>query len=165
MLAALENNGDQLLKLAQRKTIEVRIIGSLDEFMIQRLKNIELPKEIEIIAKIIPSIGMATEFLPSDLFVMPSLSKGMSLMCIEAMQMGLPLIITKECDIDCFTNYKMGVEVEASVDSILQGLTYAFDNMYLWDSWSVICKEKATDLTWSNYEQNIAKLAIQTIEG
>jgi glycosyltransferase involved in cell wall biosynthesis len=163
LLKSIEENAELLLKLANNARIEVNIIGTLDNIVAEKLNKLILPLGFVINAKVIPSIEMASEFAKADLFIMPSFSEGMSLMCIEAMQMGLPLIITEECGIDCFRNNEMGVEVDCSLESINEGLIFAFQNKKRWLAWGEACKREAEELNWVIYEQKIAKLAASTL--
>jgi hypothetical protein len=162
LLSALENIGENLVQLAAGKEIEVAIIGSLDHIVSKKLFNMKFANGLSVKAKVIPSTLMAEEFMKANLFVMPSLSEGMSLMCVEAMQMKLPLIITKECGIDCFKNLKMGIEVEGNATSLSKGLIFAFENQRQWSDWGNACKTEAENLTWSHYESEICKIVYKS---
>ena len=165
LIDALANIGTELITAANNKQIEITIIGALDTVVSKKLASLHLPEGISICSKIIPNTQMPVEFSKSQLFLMPSLSEGMSLMCVEAMQMGLPMLITEECGVDCFIDGEMGVEIKPSVESISEALLYAFNHQDKWNAWGDKCIEKAKLLTWDIYETKIKNAALTIING
>ncbi len=163
LMAAIEEIAEELLGHVDGFKVEINIIGILDAVVKDKLKRINLPSEIIISSKIVPHVEMADEFLKSDIFVMPSLSEGMSLMCLEAMQMGLPLVVTRECGLDCFRSGEMGLIVEPTVSSISVAMIEAFKRRSEWPAWSQECKKTADLLSWDSYEKDISQVCCNNI--
>ena len=165
-LTAIDNCAESLSRLiGKTQSVEFNIIGTLDEIVASKIENLILPTNFSVRVKVIPSVDMPNEYNSSHLFIMPSLTEGMSLMCIEAMKMALPIIITEECGIDFFSDRKMGIQIIPTVESISKALVYAFENIDKWEAWGNECAEKAKTLTWTSYETKIKDTALSILNG
>ena len=158
LLAALEQCGSELISTAGQH-IEVVIVGQLELPLEEKRQRLQIPPELTITSRVIPHADMPELLASSDFFVMPSLSEGMSLICIEAMQAGLPMIITPYCGIDVFKDQEMGLEVTDSVESVANGLLSAVSRRSEWVRWSDNCRLAASEITWDRYEKSIEAIA------
>ncbi len=159
LLQALSDCGHKLLNLAGGATIEVIIVGVADETIRGLIKILHFPDGLSVNFQVVPHLDMPKLMASSDLFVMPSLSESMSLICIEAMQIGLPMVITPYCGIDKFRHLEMGVEVVDTVESLVNGLIIAFSRRDDWISWGCAGRSTAERLSWDLYEFKIAVIA------
>ena len=159
LLHALSECGNKLLDLAGGATIDVIIVGVPDEIIRDLMKNLCFPDGLSINTQVVPHLDMPKLMASSDLFVMPSLSESMSLICIEAMQIGLPMVITSYCGIDKFRHLEMGVEVVDSAESLGNGLIFAFSKKNDWVRWGNAARTAATGLGWNIYEESIAEIS------
>ncbi len=159
LLNALAQCSTALLALCAPKKIEVVIMGELEPALQNRLSDVALPKGLTVVHGNIAHSKIAQLYQKASLFVMPSLSEGHSLACIEAMHAGLPLIITPYCGVDDFKHAHMGYEISDTAESLAAALVEAFKNRQLWPQWGVNAKLLASHLTWLEYERRISKLA------
>jgi glycosyltransferase involved in cell wall biosynthesis len=95
----------------------------------------------------------------ADLFLMPTLSEGMSLAAVEAMCSGLPLVISKFSGVDCFVDGEMGVLIEDNVESVEGGISRALADQAQLDRWGRNARAAASGLSWERYEREISSLA------
>lgn len=159
LLDTLQNCGESLQKLVSGRTIEVIVIGTMEPVLAERLRRESFPNGMIVRAAVVPHMSMPDMLASADLFVMPSLSESMSLICIEAMQAGVPLVITPYCGIDCFEHMRMGVETSDNVEALADSLTQAFRHSDQWEEWGRHAAEAASALGWNTYENSIASLA------
>lgn len=156
LLDAMMECGGTLRELVQRRNIEVVVIGTMEPSLGERLRSARFPTGISIRSAVVPHISMPEVLASADLFVMPSLSEGMSLICIEAMQAGLPLVITPYCGVDCFEHMRMGVETSDSTDALAESLLLAFRQFHQWPKWGQRAAAAAGAIDWIAYENSIA---------
>ena len=156
LLDTLMRCGELLQKLALGRSIEVVVIGTMEPVLAERLRRESFPDGMIIRSAVVPHMSMPDMLASADLFVMPSLSEGMSLICIEAMQAGLPLVITPYCGVDCFEHMRMGVETRDSTEALADSLILAFHHIDRWAEWGRRAAESAGALGWSAYESSIA---------
>ena len=64
----------------------------------------------------------------AKLFVLPSYSDVTPMSITEALTMGVPALVTKNCDYPEIEKYNAGIIVEATVESIFQGLIKILNN-------------------------------------
>ena len=159
LLMALMQCGGALLELVKPKKIKVIILGRLEPLLCNLLAKLILPGGLSIEHGNVPHVKVGQLYQHASLFVVPSLSEGMSLACIEALHSGLPLIITSYCGIDGFKNGEMGYEIADTVESLANALVNAFNNQHQWQLWRMNAKYFSKDLTWDLYEANISQLA------
>jgi len=159
LLPALARYGSRLLELTEGKCIQVVILGTIDDVVRKMLSTENLPTGLSVIPMTVPHIEVPGLLASADIFVMPSLSEGMSLISIEAMKMGLPIVITPFCGIDCFKHMEMGVEVTDTIKSLGEGLLAAFHHRFEWPAWGRSAKLAASNLGWNAYENKIANIA------
>lgn len=160
LVDALMKCGQELRELVHGRSIEVVIIGALEPVLDERLRKAKFPDGITIRSAVVPHILMPEVLASADLFVMPSLSEGMSLICIEAMQAGLPLIITSYCGVDCFEHLRMGVETSDSSDALALSLIVALNHSSQWKEWGHAAANTANRLGWDAYEKAIATVTL-----
>jgi glycosyltransferase involved in cell wall biosynthesis len=67
-------------------------------------------------------------FAAATAFVLPSQSEGMPVSALEAMAMGVPVIVTKACNLPTVSQYKAGWEVEVNVSSLQTALLECLQN-------------------------------------
>ena len=60
-------------------------------------------------------------------FVLPSYSEGLSVAVLEAMSMGLPLIVSEQCNLPQIARSRAGWQVQTSVPSLARALQTALD--------------------------------------
>ena len=138
--------------------LEFTMIGNLDTHVASALRIMDLPTWLSVKNTVVPNSDMPDLMRTSDFFMMPSMSESMSLMCIEAMKIGLPLMITNECGIDKFNN-SMGYKIEPSAQSILEGLIYFMSKRDLWESWGKKASVVSQAYSWHNYRSVVAQTA------
>lgn len=158
LLAALRKCGGELVCLASGGAIEVLILGGADQATAELLRHMDAAPGISVRAASVPHQDMPDLLASSHLFVMPSLSESMSLICVEAMQCGLPLVVTPYCGVDCFQPGRMGIEVMDDADAVAAGLISAFRKMDQWEAWGMACHQAASEMSWQVYEQKIASI-------
>lgn len=140
------------------KPIEVTIMGVPDE-TVRGMLGPRLGGQITVSCCPVPHADVPKLMSSVDLFVMPSLSESMSLACVEAMQMALPLVITPFCGIDAFVHGVHGVEVLDDVQSVAGGLAEALSHPDRRKAWGSAARNAAEALNWDQYEAHISELA------
>ncbi len=158
-LKALEKVGGNFVDLLQVSKVFVNILGNLDSFVLNVLKNSFFDSRVTISYGAIPQADVPGLMRAASIFVMPSLSESMSLACVEAMQCGLPLLVTKYVGVDCFVDGEMGLYVEPTIDSVANGLIKIANNKINWNQWGVNASNAAKELSWDIYEESIARYA------
>ncbi len=162
-IEALKQCSEIIEEICQPCAVKFVILGSLEDQLAKKLAMCHFPDGISIVHGNIPHEMMAKLYQPASLFIMPALSEGMSLACIEALHASLPLIITKHCGIDGFVSGEMGYMVDDNPQSLATALIAAFKNQHRWQNWSVNSKILADQLTWEAYELSIKKLASEIL--
>lgn len=163
LLQSISECGESLIQLAKGFDIEFVFLGALEPEISKILSETKIPTGIRIRSGNIPNIDVPLLYQQSNIFVMPSLSEGMSLACMEAMHAGLPLIISKFCGIDGFPDHGMGYIIEDNVESLNKSLLLAFSNIDSWTSWGSAAKLFAKNMTWDTYEDKISKLCNEVL--
>ena len=64
----------------------------------------------------------------AECFVLPSFSEGLSVAVLEAMGMGLPVIVTKPCNMPEVEEFRTGWQIEPNVTALTAALDEALDN-------------------------------------
>lgn len=163
LLEALLDCASELISLAKPKKIKVKILGKYEKALISTLEKIRLPPEIKIEHENIPHTSVPLEYQKASIFVMPSLSEGRSLACLEAMHASLPLIITPYCGIDGFIHGKMGYLISDTSTSLSSALIDAFSQKENWPTWGAEARSLAEGYTWEKYEQKISQIASEAL--
>ncbi len=158
LIEALGVCGSALLNLNHHRKIRFLILGKLEPELFAYLQKANLPEGISFSHENIPHLRVAELYQRSSFFIMPALSEGRSLACIEAMHAGLPLIITKYCGIDGFESGKMGLEIEDTSSALAEALIKVFKMPEMWSKWGENSKRFASHFTWEAYEIEIGQL-------
>lgn len=66
----------------------------------------------------------------AECFVLPSYSEGLSVSALEAMGMGLPVIVTKPCNMPEVTHYQAGWEIAPEVPALTTALSELLNNSH-----------------------------------
>jgi glycosyltransferase involved in cell wall biosynthesis len=157
-LRALNDCGTEILNLCAPKKIRVIILGNLEPELSLLLHKLTLPDGLTVEHGNVAHFMVPTLYQKASLFVMPSLSEGRSLACLEAMHSGLPLIITPYCGVDGFKSGEMGYEISDTAESLAIALINAFKYRQYWGSWGANGSQLAVLLTWSEYELAVCRL-------
>lgn len=145
------------------KKIVFTIVGEPDNYVKDELLKFQKTPNFEVSYIVVPNRNMPELMRRSDIFIMPSMSESMSLMCVEAMKVGLPLIITKQCGIDNFDD-SMGVEIECTNESILLALGQAFGNLDMWSIWGGRAHVASKKFNWNNYQNDVVNVCEKIME-
>ena len=161
LLRALAECSEKLLLATRGRPLEVVFLGKMEPTVKLVQNQLHFPLGVSIVDVNVPHVDVPSLLSTADLFVMPSLSEGMSLVALEAMQTGLPLILSKFCGVDIFRHGEMGYEVSDAVDSVADALIDAFDHIDNWPEWGANGRRAAAEQTWREYEAQIAELALK----
>ena len=158
LLQELRECATELLIFSASKKINVAILGNLEPALSAMLDDMVLPVGVEVSHGNVPHSEVSILYRQASLFVMPSLSEGMSLACLEAIHAKLPLIITKYSGIDGFESGRMGYEITDTTESLATALVEVFKNRQFWPQWGENSKQLASKLIWFDYECAIDSL-------
>lgn len=150
-LEALFDCQNKLIEINKGTPINIKILGSLDSTVESVLRKNKYISEVSIESVNVPWVKMPAFYSEMDFFVMPSLSEGRSLACLEAMMCSLPLVVTPYVGVDEFVPGEMGIEVPASVEGISNGMIEMLQNRSQWESWGQRAAAIAANATWSRY--------------
>jgi glycosyltransferase involved in cell wall biosynthesis len=159
LLQALPLCGQRPVALSAPQRVRIVILGDLETELKEFLSRLSLPEGLVVEHGNIPHLLMPELYREASLFLMPSLSEGMSLACIEAMHARLPMILSPYCGIDGFEHGRMGYETMDTPGSLASAMVAAFENRALWPQWGMNAKHLAEKLSWSAYENAIGQLA------
>jgi glycosyltransferase involved in cell wall biosynthesis len=157
-LLALKKSAIYLKKIAKGKKIKFIVLGQFETSLKKISEQLNLPEGVECVANNYPYAEVPELMKKAHFFIMPSLSEGMSLACCEAMQAGLPLMVTPFIGIDKFKNGVMGVEVLDTVESVSDGLIDIFKKIDVWSEWGKKSLMAIENSGWDVYKKNISSL-------
>lgn len=93
-----------------------------------------------------------------DVYIFPSLCEGMSLSCLEAMNCGLPLIVTKNSGVSNLISNN-GIIIKAGNDfEIKKAMLTFIENKELINIMGKQSYELSLKYTWLEYEKNVSKI-------
>lgn len=160
LLHALERVGRQLARNAGDRGVEILFLGAMEPVLVPLLERVsrELRGVVQISARNYAHAEVPLLLTRSSMFLMPSLTEGMSLVAFEAANCGLPLILSKYCGVDAFVPDLHGLEIDDTVESVAQALTTAFSCCEMWPIWSDQARDMARTFTWERYQAGIAEV-------
>lgn len=158
LLKAIEHVGSDLVALTSRR-VHFHFLGGLDNNLLALLSSINIPSGVMITHGFCANKDVPSLLAKAELFVMPTLSEGMSLAMTEAMQSGLPILTTKYSGVDYFVPMDMGGIVEDSIDSLSSGLLHIFKSYERWRNFGENCRLAARQHNWGIYEGVISNFA------
>jgi glycosyltransferase involved in cell wall biosynthesis len=152
-LSAIESWGDRWVAALGGKTLRVRVLGEFDPPLVAKLSQLGVPRNVEFTHGTIPHARVGELYGNADLFVMPSLSEGLSLACLEALSFGLPLVTTPYTGIEDVAGV-CGFEVEDNVESLGAGVLKAIESRHLFPRMGLRGQELVRDVyNWSRYRR------------
>lgn len=101
----------------------------------------------------------------ADIFVLPSLSEGMSLVGLEAMAAGLPLLCSQNCGVNdvVIENENGWILEEISTNSIIQSLNYINSIRHRIPEMGIRARKTAEQYSWDYYKNNMQKAILQIL--
>ena len=95
----------------------------------------------------------------ADIFVLPSLSEGLSLAGLEAMSCGLPIICSLNCGVnDLVEESRNGwIMEEISTDGLCVAMGKALLDRYKLHDMGIEARKKAEEYSWEHYEECVKK--------
>lgn len=159
--------GDNLLQalielsisgLVERDSLCVRILGEITEppllDLLNRCSSIGI---IPVTHRQYPVREVRTVMASSDFFVMPSRSEGQPYAALEAINLGLPLVVSRECNLDHFRDGVHGFLLE-HLDSA--SLTKKMRNILANPEQLSYYRSQLASLadiySWNNYEELVS---------
>jgi glycosyltransferase involved in cell wall biosynthesis len=107
----------------------------------------------------VPRSEVARFFAEADCFVFPSLFEGSAIVLYEACGSGLGIIQTDRCGDGVSSGANGLVLKQISVPALTEALQQVIDEPALLDRWQAASWAGRGERTWSNYRQNVVKLA------
>lgn len=107
----------------------------------------------------VPHERMREAYAAADVFVLPSLTEGLSLAGVEAMACGLPIICTDHTGVNDYVREgESGFVVPAGdVRALAEKLRWCIDHRDRLPEMGTAARAAVSGLTWEHYEQNAAK--------
>jgi glycosyltransferase involved in cell wall biosynthesis len=163
LIDALNIVDKKLSTIGSSLQIDVLILGDLSPELKAKLVAASLSKRIKLESKNIPHTDIPVAYRHHDIFVMPTLTEGMSLAIPEAMASGLPVITTPYNGVDELVHGEMGLIHNDSVASLAESLLHAIENRHKWRQWGENGREASSRLTWERYESQFGEYAANAI--
>lgn len=138
--------------------VRLKIVGdySIEPDLYYKYKDLD---SIEFIGVVTHDM-MANIYKNADIMVIPSLTEGMTLVGLEALASGLPLICTSHTGInDCICDGINGFVIPpANKDIIKEKIEWFVENYLEINRMSESARKTALNYTWNNYEKCINKI-------
>lgn len=164
LIDAIDFSFDKILNIIGDKQLTLVFLGDLDDCISTKIKKMNNFNKINIQYGNVPHSIVSGLYNRASIFVMPALSEGRSLACLEAMSAGLPVIISKFCGIDDFHSINMGIEVDDDVVSLSNALVKMFEMKDEWPFLGCNAKSFSQDYSWDKYEKSIGYIAREIIQ-
>ena len=113
----------------------------------------------------VPHERMRDVYKTADVFVLPSLTEGLSLAGVEAMACALPILCTEHTGVnDYVKNGESGFVVPAGdVNALADRLRWFLEHRELLPRMGQAARAAVSGLSWTQYEQNAAKIIAQIL--
>lgn len=113
----------------------------------------------------VPHERMRDVYKTADVFVLPSLTEGLSLAGVEAMACALPILCTDHTGVnDYVKNGESGFVVPAGdVSALADRLRWFLEHRELLPRMGQAARAAVSGLSWTQYEQNAAKIITQIL--
>lgn len=146
-------------RLVHPRKLRVVFLGACEPALADLLAQAKRLKSIAVQDGNIANHDVPALLATAGLFLMPTLSEGMSFACVEAMCAGVPILTTGYAGVDCFVDGEMGALIEDSVESVEAGVSGALGDQSSSERWSRNARSAAATLTWDHYERAIASIS------
>lgn len=104
-------------------------------------------------------------YIKADIFVLPSLSEGMSLVGLEAMASGLPLLCSQNCGVnDVIRENENGwILDDISTESIIKAIDFINNIRHEIPQMGVAARRTAEQYNWEYYKSNMQKAMFEIL--
>jgi len=140
------------------KNIRVKVLGEFESSLGCLVADSDIPECVIIEDKNYAHSEVPDLFREADFFLMPALSEGMSLVCLEAMRAGLPIISSKYCGVDSLLDGEAGPVVDDTVEGLSEALMYLIKAERYWPDFSKKSFLKSKQYGWSVYESKVSEV-------
>jgi poly(glycerol-phosphate) alpha-glucosyltransferase len=148
------------------KKWEIVIAGWDENNHLKKLTELTNKYNLKSIIKFIgPIYGQEKHNLLSsvDAFILPSFSEGLPMSILEAFSYGLPVLMTKECNIPEAFKHHSAIEIETNIENISQNLrrlnklseeellsisNNGYDFVHLYFSWETVSEKMISMYNW-----------------
>jgi len=152
----------EAMKLLNRSDIQLVVLGALNESLdFYRSEYADFIYEAPR-----PHSGVLELMSECDVFILPSLVEGRALVQLEALGVGLPLIITHNTGGDDLIqeDNRTGFFVPIrSPEAIAEKLNWFAENRDQVDAMKSACRQRASHIQWSDYQSSVHTALLETI--
>lgn len=153
----------EAMKLLQNENVHLTYVGLCleDEYIplkreLQDLKNVTYLHSI-------PHSEMGKIYMDSDLFLLPSLIEGSSLVIYEALSCGLPCIVTPNTGSIVIDQHNGYVIKEKAIEDIVDKVKLFFEFPHLLENLSHNSRETVSEYTWARFSENMGTFYRQIV--
>lgn len=114
----------------------------------------------------VPHNNLPQHYQKADVFVLPSLSEGMSLVGIEALASGLPLLCSENCGVNDLVEENINGWILSSigVEALIEKIEYVLKNKTSIPQMGLKARETALNNNWDIYNDRMQKTIKQIID-